>query len=97
MHERLQDALTLTSTFYKPDLFITMTGNSKWSEIQDQLPTGFSPQSHPDNVNCVLHQKKKKLIKLIEKDRVFARLNYKKEDFHIAIFWSFLNGHQERQ
>ena len=68
VHKRLQDALTHTSRFCKPDLFITMTANPKWSEIQDQLPTGFSPQSHPDIVNCVFHQKKKKLIKLIEKD-----------------------------
>ena len=45
MHKHLQDALTLTSRFRKPDLFITMTENPKWSEIQDQLPTGISPQS----------------------------------------------------
>ena len=42
MHKPLQDALTLTSKFHKPDLFITMTGNPKWSGIQDQLPTGIS-------------------------------------------------------
>ena len=68
MHKCLQDALTLTSRFCKHDLFITMTANHKWSEIQDQLPTGFSPQSFPDIINRVFHQKKKKLIKLIEKD-----------------------------
>ena len=68
MHKHLQNALTLTSRFHKPDLFITMTANPKWSEIQDQLPPGFSPQSCPDIVNHVFHQKKKKLIKLIEKD-----------------------------
>ena len=45
-----------------------MTANPKWSEIQDQLPAGISPQSHPDIVDRVFHQKKKKLIKLIEKD-----------------------------
>ena len=74
MHKRLQDALTLTSRLCKPVLFITMTANPKWSEIQDQLPTGFSPQSCPDIVNHVFHQKKKKLIKLIEKDRVFGNM-----------------------
>ena len=74
MHKRLQDALTLTSRFRKPDLFITMTANPKWSEIQDQLPTGFSPQSRPDIVNRVFHQKKNKLIKLIEKDQVFGKM-----------------------
>ena len=50
-----------------------MTANPKWSEIQDQLPTGISPQSCPDIVDHVFHQKKKKLIKLIEKDRVFGK------------------------
>ena len=47
IHKHLQDALTLTSRFHKPDLFITMTANPKWSEIQEQLPTGIAPQSHP--------------------------------------------------
>ena len=41
MHKCLQDALTLTSRFHKPDLFITMTANPKWSEIQDQLQQDF--------------------------------------------------------
>ena len=68
MHKHLQDALTLTSRFCKSDLFITMTANPNWIEIQDHLPTGFSPQSHPNIVDHVFHQKKKKLIKLIEKD-----------------------------
>ena len=74
MHNHLQDGLTLTSRFCKPDLFITMTANPKWSEIQDQLPTGFSPQSCPDIVNHVFHQKKKKLIKLVEKDQVLGKM-----------------------
>ena len=43
MHKHLQDALTLTSRFRKPDIFITMAANPKWSEIQDQLQAGFSP------------------------------------------------------
>ena len=67
MHKHLQDTLTLTSRFHNPDLFITMTANPKWSEIQEKLPTGFSPQSCPDIVDHVFRQKKKKLIKLIEK------------------------------
>ena len=51
-----------------------MTANPKWSEIQEQLPTGIAPQSHPDTVDHVFHQKKKKLIKLIEKDQVFGKM-----------------------
>ena len=74
MHKHLQDALTLTSRFCKPELFITMMANPKWIEIQDHLPTGISLQSHRDIVDCVFHQKKKKLIKLIEKDQVFGKM-----------------------
>ena len=74
MHKHLQDALTLTSRFHKPDLFITMMANPKWIEIQDHLPTGISPQSCPDIVDHVFHQKKKKLIKLIEKDQAFGKM-----------------------
>ena len=45
MHKHLQDALTLTSRFHKPDLFVTMMANPKWIEIQQHLPTGSSVQS----------------------------------------------------
>ena len=68
MHKRLQDALTLTSRFHKPDLFITMMANPKWIEIQHHLRTGISPQSHPDIVDHVFHEKKKKVFKLMEKN-----------------------------
>ena len=51
--------ITLTSRFHKPDLFITMTANPKWSEIQDQVPTGISPQSHPDIVDHVSIRKRR--------------------------------------
>ena len=45
MHKCLQDALTLTSRFHKPDIFVTMTATPKWIEIQQYLPTGSSVQS----------------------------------------------------
>ena len=103
MHKRLQDALTLTSRFQKPDLFITMTANPKWIEIQDHLSTGISQQSHPDIADHAFHHKKKKLIKLIEKDRGFGKMRaytytieFQQKGLHIVIFWCFSNGHQER-
>ena len=95
----LQDALTLTSRFCKPDLFITMTANPKWSEIQDQVPTGISPQGCPDIVDCVFHQKKKKLIKLLEKDQVFGKMRaytymieFQKRELPHCHLLVFLNG-----
>ena len=37
MHERLMDAMKYVHTYGKPDLFLTMTTNSRWSEITDNL------------------------------------------------------------
>ena len=37
MIQRFQDAMSLVQKFEKPDLFITMTYNPGWEEIQNEL------------------------------------------------------------
>ncbi|PKK57669.1 hypothetical protein RhiirC2_797622 [Rhizophagus irregularis] len=37
MHKLYQDAITIVRVFGKPDLFITITYNPKWPEIQNAL------------------------------------------------------------
>ena len=37
MGQLFQDSMAICRTFQKPDLFITMTANPNWPEIQDAL------------------------------------------------------------
>ena len=52
--------------FYKPDLFLTMTVNSKWPEIIYSFFPGQTTTNCPDIVSWVFEQKKKVLLKLID-------------------------------
>jgi hypothetical protein len=49
MSQLLQDSLAICRAFKKPDLFLTMTTNSAWPEITENLLPGeiiFSPTDH---------------------------------------------------
>ena len=66
MTQLFQDAMAICRHFHKPDLFLTITANSKWPEIihslfPDQIATDCS-----DIVSQVFEQKKKALLKLID-------------------------------
>jgi len=37
MNQLFQDSMAICRTFQKPDIFITMTANPNWPEIQEQL------------------------------------------------------------
>lgn len=40
MFQRYQDAMALVGKYGKPDMFITMTCNLSWTEIQNELLPG---------------------------------------------------------
>ncbi|XP_049360758.1 uncharacterized protein LOC125825469 [Solanum verrucosum] len=48
MRRRYMDAMALVQEFGRPDVFITMTCNPDWVEIQEQLRLGQRPQDRPD-------------------------------------------------
>ena len=66
MFERQQDAMTYVQKYGRPDLFITMTTNPKWIEIQQHL--GQSQQAHdrPDLIVRIFKLKLKKLMGLLK-------------------------------
>ena len=79
MNQLFQDSMAICRTFHKPDIFLTMTANPNWPEIQDALlreqpPADESaPQGRkqtaadrPDIVARVFEQKKKALIQEIK-------------------------------
>ncbi|XP_023748017.1 uncharacterized protein LOC111896240 [Lactuca sativa] len=57
MRRRFLDAMTLVQDDGRPDIFLTMTYNPKWKEIDDELLPGQSAQDRPDLVARVFHAK----------------------------------------
>lgn len=57
MTQLYQDAMAIVRKYGKPDLFITMTCNPNWREIQDGLLPGMTSWDRTDLVNRVFHLK----------------------------------------
>jgi ATP-dependent DNA helicase PIF1 len=72
MHERTQDGMTYVRVYGHPDLFITITCNSKWKEISDQLMPGQQPKDRHDLIARVFKLKVKLLMDLINKSEIFG-------------------------
>ena len=56
--QNYQDAIAIVRSTGKPDLFITMTCNPNWREIEDNLLPGQQPSDRPDICTRVFHLKK---------------------------------------
>ncbi|KAK4409487.1 hypothetical protein Sango_0021700 [Sesamum angolense] len=61
MYKRYQDAMAIVQKFGKPDIFLTMTCNPTWKEIEDQLLPGQTPQDRPDLLTQILKAKYEEL------------------------------------
>ena len=73
MHMHTQDTICIARKYGRPDLFITFTCNSKWSEIQNALlPTNTDALYRHDIIARVFRLKHLKLIDLIKKGEVFG-------------------------
>ena len=54
--------MAIVRHYHKPDLFITMTCNPNWPEIQDHLRPGETVKNRPDLVARVFQLKKNQFI-----------------------------------
>ena len=79
MLQLYQDSMAICRAFRKPDIFLTMTSNPNWPEVNDALlkePTVNGVQQtavdRPDIVVRVFEEKKKALLKEI-KDGLFGK------------------------
>ena len=63
MQQQCQDALAINHYFGGGNLFITMTANAFWPEIQNALLDGQVASDHPDLVVRIFHAKLQSLIK----------------------------------
>ncbi|ETW79933.1 hypothetical protein HETIRDRAFT_171550 [Heterobasidion irregulare TC 32-1] len=71
MYQLFQDSMAITHHCHKPDIFLTMTANPNWPEIQKELlkydsGTTQNPSDCPDLVARVFAQKMKALLKEIK-------------------------------
>ena len=62
MYQKYQDAMTIVTKHGKPDIFLTMTANPKWPEIQENLLPHQTASDRPDIVSRVFHLKLKELL-----------------------------------
>jgi len=74
MLQNYQDAMAIVNKFGKPDLFITMTCNPKWREIEENLLPGQQAADRPDISARVFNIKKDYLIDLIIKQSFFGEV-----------------------
>ena len=61
-NRKFQDAMAIVRHYHKPDLFLTMTCNPNWPEIQDHLRPGETVENRPDLVARVFKLKKDQFI-----------------------------------
>eukprot|EP00889_Picochlorum_renovo_P007393 jgi/Picre1/34423/NNA_001892.t1 len=66
------DAYALARAFGNPSLFITMTCNPNWPEIQREIRRGQAAQDRPDIVSRVFHAKLRQLKDDLIKGKVFG-------------------------
>jgi hypothetical protein len=61
MRHRYMDAMALVRKYSKPDVFLTITCNSNWDEIKNELCPGQCAQDRPDLVARVFRAKLEEL------------------------------------
>ena len=73
MLQLYQDSMAICRAFHKPDIFLTMTANPNWVEIQEALLKEQTVDGHrqtavdwPDIVARVFEEKKNALLKEIK-------------------------------
>ncbi len=72
MRQHYQDAMAIVAATGKPDLFITMTTNPKWREIEENLHPGQQSLDRPDLVTRVFELKKKEMLNDVLNKQIFG-------------------------
>ena len=73
MHGIFQDSMAIARYFQKIDLFITVTANPRWEEVQRELLPGQEPSDRPDLIARVFQLKKEAILRDIIKNGIFGR------------------------
>ncbi|KAG9219893.1 hypothetical protein CCMSSC00406_0010065 [Pleurotus cornucopiae] len=73
MQQRFQDAMAIARRFRKVDIFMTVTANPHWEEIEHELLPGQTSYDRPDLVARVFQLKKKAILEEIQTHGIFGR------------------------
>jgi len=79
MQQLFQDSMAICQSFHKPDIFLTMTADPNWREIQENLFVWPNEQKQtasdrPDIVVHVFEEEKNALLKEIKDGYVFGKV-----------------------
>ena len=72
--ERYHDSMAITRKEGKPDLFITLTCNPAWPEIQNSLNSGETAFDRPDICARVFNMKAKHFVEDVTVNGIFINL-----------------------
>ena len=74
MRRRYIDAMALVQKYGKPDYFLTMTCNTMWSEIQQNLKHEDKPQNRTDLLSRVFRSKLEMLKNELVNKQIFGEV-----------------------
>ena len=74
MRRRYMDAIALVQRFGRLDIFLTITCNSFWPEIKENLLASDEAQNRPDLICRVFHAKLEELKKDLLKKHIFGKV-----------------------
>ena len=74
MHQQFLDSIALYQRFGHPHIFLTMTCNPNWPEIQENLNKGETALDQSDLVSRVFKLKKQQLIRDLGSEMIFGKL-----------------------
>ncbi len=69
-----QDSMAIVREFGKPDLFITITCNPSWEEIQAELDHGLTPADIPDIIARIFKIKLEAIIAQLLKNDILGKV-----------------------
>ena len=71
LRQKMLDIIAISNSVGHPDIFITMTCDSYWPEIQNELLADERADNRPDLCDRVFSMKLKLLLKHLKDDRLF--------------------------
>ncbi len=74
MRRKMHDIITISNSIEHPDVFLTMTWNPRWPEIEESLLPGQLTSDRPDLCNRVFRMKHKILMTHLKEDQTFGRI-----------------------
>ncbi len=74
MRQKMHDIIATSNKKGHPDIFLTMTCNPKWPEIQSSILPGQSSQDRPDLCPRVFNLNLKALMEAVIKETIFGEV-----------------------